>query len=196
MKTEAQTEVNSHALGNSGCSLPRPSPELCSGRVCSPLAGRAGAQLLCTGGSPRQAGLSSSHRGGEWAPGVPAKHSQPVSERAKGQGQECLVPKQVLGMVGLFCHETWWRGETQQREKGAPWGPGEEGELFPASQRGGCHVPDPGWAISCRTGLLSSPHQLPLHLQDPLRELEPPTALDQLPRSQTDPSLRTWEAGS
>ena len=188
--------MNSHALGNSGCSLPRPSPELCSGRVCSPLAGRAGAQLLCTGGSPMQAGLSSSHGGGEWAPRVPAKHSPPVSERAKGQGQECLVPKQVLGMVGLFCHETWWRGETQQREKGAPWGPGEEGELFPASQRGGCHVPDPGWAISCRTGLLSSPHQLPLHLQDPLRELEPPTALDQLPRSQTDPSLRTWEAGS
>ena len=112
--------MNSHALGNSGRSLPRPSPELCSGHVCSPQAGRAGAQLLCTGGSPRQAGLSSSHGGGEWAPGVPAKHSQPVSERAKRQGQDCLVPKQVLGMAGLFCHETWWRGETQQREKGAP----------------------------------------------------------------------------
>lgn len=169
--------MNSHALGNSGRSLPRPSPELCSGHVCSPQAGRAGAQLLCTGGSPRQAGLSSSHGGGEWAPRVPAKHSQPVSERAKRQGQECLVPKQVLGMAGLFCHETWWRGETQQREKGAPRGRGQEGELLPASQRGRCHVPDPGRAIACRTGLLSSPHQLPLHLQDPLREPEPPTAL-------------------
>lgn len=81
-------------------------------------------------------------------------------------------------MAGLFCHEAQWRGETRQREKGARRGPGEEGELLAASQRGGRHVPDPAQAIACRTGLLSSPHQPPLHLQDlPPREPEPPTAL-------------------
>lgn len=44
-----------------------------------------------------------------------------------------------------------------QREKGEPQGPGEEGKLLPPSGRGGYHVPDPGRAITCHTGLLSSP---------------------------------------
>lgn len=52
--------------------------------------------------APGRQGYPHSHGGGESGPGARAKNSQLLSERAKGQGQDCLVPKQMVGMAGLF----------------------------------------------------------------------------------------------
>lgn len=144
------------------------------------------------GGAARQAPSSSLHWRKRQAGGAilisqrrmgsqsRAENSQPVSERAKGNVRS--------GLFQRFQSERWkWLGSSAMKpsggerqgrgRRGRPGARGGRGAAGCLSRRGGRHVPDPAQAIACGTGLLSSPHQPPLHLQDPPREPEPPRAL-------------------
>ena len=125
MKTEAWTEVNLHALGKSGCRLLRPSPELCSGRECSPQAGRHGRRPAPLRSWRPQAGraiLILTEVGSGVAEPELRILSRYVSE-PRGKVRTVWLRSKCSERLGSSTTKTWWRGEMHQR-RGSPRGRG------------------------------------------------------------------------